>query len=189
MSRIIKTEVFKFDELSDAAKDKARGWYREVSAGDEYYAECTIEEPKGKIGKSLGFDISDIYYSGFCRQGDGASFKGTWRAADVNAKALQQYAPADKVLAQIRKRMRAFARAHKNNSANITTSGRHSHEYSMTIEADQGSDTLAEIARDFARWIYRQLEAEYMYQYYGEGCDETIRANEYTFTAEGRRFG
>lgn len=190
MSTIIKTEVFQFDELSDAGKEKARQWWRDASTGDNYYSEPTIEEVKGAIGKALGFDVQEVYWSGFSSQGDGACFIGTWRAADVNAKALQQYAPVDKELAQIRKAMRAFARAHRNNTANITQIDRHyCHPYTVAIEADQDSEQLAEIARDFMRWIYRQIEQEYEYQYYGEGVDDTIRANEYTFTAEGARFG
>ena len=188
MSAIIKTEVFKFDELSESAKDKARDWYRESSVGDNYFAESTIEEAQGEIGKALGFNISDVYWSGFSSQGDGACFVGTWRAADVDARALQQYAPADKKLAQIRKAMRAFARAHCNNTASITHRDRYCHAHSTEIEADQDASAFADIARDFMNWIYRQLEAEYEYQYYGEGCDETIKANDYTFTEDGRRF-
>src|ERR1017187_4227073 len=107
MSTIIKTEVFKFDELSDAAKEKARQWHREADYGDNYFAECTIDEVKGEIGKALGFDVAEVYWSGFSSQGDGACIVGTWRAADVNAAALQAYAPQDKTLAQIRKAMRA----------------------------------------------------------------------------------
>ena len=38
-------------------------------------------------------------------------------------------------------------------------------------------------------WIYRTLESEYDYQNADEQVDENIEANEYTFTAEGRRFG
>lgn len=39
------------------------------------------------------------------------------------------------------------------------------------------------------RWLYRQLEREYDYLSSDEAVDETIAANEYTFTAAGRRFG
>jgi len=56
----------------------------------------------------------------------------------------------------------------------------------MTAEAE---DTLIELLRDLARWLYRQLEREYAYQTSNEVTDEAILANEYTFTYEGRRFG
>ena len=40
-----------------------------------------------------------------------------------------------------------------------------------------------------ARWLYRQLEREHEYLTSDEAVDESIIANDYTFTASGRRFG
>lgn len=52
----------------------------------------------------------------------------------------------------------------------------------------QGTDDeLKEAAKDFMRWIYRQLEKEYEYQNSDEQVDENIRANEYLFTEAGSR--
>ena len=56
----------------------------------------------------------------------------------------------------------------------------------MTVDAE---DTVIELLRDLARWLYRQLEREYEYQTSNEVTDEAILANEYTFTDDGRRFG
>ena len=39
-----------------------------------------------------------------------------------------------------------------------------------------------------ARWLYRQLEAEYDYLTSDEAIDDSIIANEYTFTENGRRY-
>lgn len=44
-------------------------------------------------------------------------------------------------------------------------------------------------ARTFADWIYRQLESEYEHVNSDESVAETIRANEYEFTADGKREG
>jgi hypothetical protein len=189
MSTIIKTEVFKFDELTDSAKEKARDWWRRASEGDNYFSEPTIDEVKGEIGKALGFDVQEVYWSGFSSQGDGACIVGTWRAADVQAAKLQAYAPQDKELARIRKAMRAFARAHRSNTANITHRDRYCHAYSVNIEADQDTDTFKEIVYDFENWIYRQLELNWEYENSDASIDDCMRANEYTFTAEGKRFG
>ena len=43
--------------------------------------------------------------------------------------------------------------------------------------------------RDLARWLYRQLEAEYYHLASDEAIEEGIIVNEYTFTEAGRRFG
>ena len=73
MSKIIEVEVFKYDELSDSAKSKAREWYIEgmdYDWWDSMYEMC-IED-----GKELGFDIAKINFSGFYSQGDGACWMG-----------------------------------------------------------------------------------------------------------------
>jgi hypothetical protein len=41
--------------------------------------------------------------------------------------------------------------------------------------------------RDFADWIYSQLEKEYEWQNADEQVDDTIRANAYEFDEDGAR--
>lgn len=55
--------------------------------------------------------------------------------------------------------------------------------------ASDAEEIVTEALRDLVRWLYRQLECEYEYLSSDECVDETIIANEYTFTASGRRFG
>ena len=54
---------------------------------------------------------------------------------------------------------------------------------------DGADETVVEALRDLARWLYRQLEREYRYLSSDEVVDETLIANDYTFTAQGQRFG
>ncbi len=54
---------------------------------------------------------------------------------------------------------------------------------------DGAEDTVIEALRDLARWLYRQLEREYDYLTSDDAVDESIALNQYTFTAQGRRFG
>ncbi len=56
----------------------------------------------------------------------------------------------------------------------------------MTAHA---GEIVTEALRDLADWLYRQLEREYEYLTSDESVEETIIANEYTFTEAGRRFG
>ena len=62
---------------------------------------------------------------------------------------------------------------------------------SPTVQAPaEGSEeTVVETLRDLARWLYRQLEAEFDHLTSDEAVDEGIIINEYTFTDAGRRFG
>jgi hypothetical protein len=46
-------------------------------------------------------------------------------------------------------------------------------------------DDIRDELRAFADWIYSQLENEYDYIQADEQVDESIRANEYEFTADG----
>lgn len=52
--KTIKTNVYTFDELDDKAKEKARQWYIEVSAGDEWW-EYTYED-----AKTIGLEITSF---------------------------------------------------------------------------------------------------------------------------------
>jgi len=66
--------VFKFEELSERAQDKARQWYAEHGMCYEWW-DGDYEDAKDQ-GKERGFDIDDIRFSGFWSQGDGASWTG-----------------------------------------------------------------------------------------------------------------
>ena len=54
---------------------------------------------------------------------------------------------------------------------------------------EDAEETVTEALRDLARWLYRQLEAEYDHFTSDEAIEEGIIVNEYTFTESGRRFG
>jgi hypothetical protein len=84
--------------------------------------------------------------------------------------------------------------------ADASQRGRGCHEYSLSIAIERDSPThqdmtadaeecVADLLRDLARWLYRQLEREYEYQTSDTVTDEAILANDYTFTVDGRRFG
>ena len=214
MPRIVETTVFTIDELSDAAKENARIWFRDQGLHDEWYdfvyedfqAICRI------LGVELGTspvklmgggtrDVPQVYFRGFHSQGDGASFTGSYRHAKGMAKAMRAHAPRDQKLHRIADQLQA---AQQKNfwqlTAGITQRGNYCHEYSMAIEverdsptwqpiADGAEDAVIETLRDLARWLYRQLRSEYEHQTSDAAADETIAVNQFTFTAEGRRFG
>ena len=70
----------------------------------------------------------------------------------------------------------------------------------MAVSVARDSSAAAEVIGDaesivtdalrvLANWLYRQLEQEYEYLTSDVAVDETLVANGYTFTEEGRRFG
>jgi hypothetical protein len=91
--------VYKFDELSDEAKEKAREWWREGGLDYEWY-DC-VESDFKEIGKILGIDVTKIFFTGFSSQGDGACFEGYYEYAKGSVKKLKEYAPQDTELHRI----------------------------------------------------------------------------------------
>jgi hypothetical protein len=81
-------------------------------------------------------------------------------------------------------------------TARIKQNGRYSHEMTMEVDVTHreyrkvkrdDEEEVIDCLRDFARWIYRQLEAEYGYQNSDEVVDETIIINAYEFDEDGNR--
>ncbi len=214
MPQVIETTVYTIDELSDAAKENARIWYRHQGLHDDWYDFVyeDFETICGILGVTLATtpvrlygggtrDKPQIYWSGFSFQGDGASFAGHYSHAKGAAKAIRAYAPKDDELHRIADALQAVQRRNiwQLHGA-IGQRGRYCHEHTMTIEVERDSPTwqpptddaeeaVTEAMRDLARWLYRQLRSEYEHQTSDEAVDEIVAANELTFTADGKRFG
>jgi len=194
--RTVETPVHTFDELSESAKEAARDWYRHGLEFDE--AEWVLDDAKARA-KILGIDISEIYYSGFGSQGDGACFTGSYAYSPGAAAAIREDAPNGCELHAIADTLQSLQRPHFYAlTASIAHVHRYCHEHSVEITVcDQNGELsadnpaaadLADALRDFMRLIYRSLESAWEYQNSYECVDDCIRANEYEFTADGTFF-
>jgi len=198
----------KFNELSDDAKDKAREWWRTDLPFDTEY----IIDDAADIAALFGLDIRQtpkhntagginwvptVYWSGFWNQGDGASFDGKYKYKAGGLKAVKAHAPKDETLHRIVQRLQDVQRRYSYNlRADVKQNGRYCHEMTMGIDVTHYRDReverddeeeIIDCLRDFARWIYRQLEAEWEYQNSDEAVDEALIANEYEFDEDGKR--
>lgn len=203
--RTVEIKVYRFDELSDEAKEKARAWWRQSSEGDQYWFESIFDDFES-ICKILGIRLDgyktgqkSIFFSGFCSQGDGASWAGHYSHEKNAGKNIRKYAPKDETLHAIADRLTAIQRPYFYGlRAKVSQSGRYSHEMTMGIdwtETENGrevkredEDELLDAFRDLARWLYQTLEREYDWQNADAQVDELIRANEYEFNEDGSRF-
>lgn len=195
--RTIELTLYTYDELpTDAARERAREWHTRHGLEHGWW-EYTYDDAK-EIGEILGFTIDEIYFSGFCQQGDGASFRGHYQYAAGWREKLAGHCPKESAVFAIGEALQAIQRRRLYSlTATIGAGGsRYSHEGTMSAAAEtaDGRDVSAddeaailECARDFARWIYAQLEREHDYQNGEECVSESIRANEYEFLADGRR--
>lgn len=214
MPEVLEITVFRFDELSDEAKDRARAWYRD--GGFDYDWFDAIYEDFQRVAEILGIRFKTrtvrlmgggtrqeprIWFTGFWSQGDGAAFEGCYTYRKGAAAEIRAYAPMDAELHRIADALQQVQRRNFYRlTAEATHRGRYYHEYSMEIAVTRDShasqdmiadveEIVTEALRDLARWLYRQLEREYDYISSDEAVAEAIRANDYTFTEAGKRFG
>lgn len=210
--RTVESTVYHFDELSDRAKERARDWYRNASAGDNDFADFVIEDA-ATIADLLGINLRQrpvrlmnggtryepaLYYTGFSSQGDGARFECDYSYKPGSVAAILSHAPQDERLHAIARDLAAVQKtAFYSLAATSKHTGRYSHEYSMTVDVEntlenryptaEQDEAITEALRDFARWIYRQLESAWTHENSDENVTETILANEYEFDEEGNR--
>jgi hypothetical protein len=214
MPEIVEITVYRLDELDDAAKDRARAWYRHADFDHDWFE--FVYDDFERVCAIIGVELRTnpvrlygggtrqkpcIWFSGFWSQGDGACFEGRYGHATGAPRAIRDHAPKDNELHRIADVLQAIQRRNFYQlHATVTHRDRHHHEYSMAILVERDSptwqditadaeETVIEALRDLARWLYRQLEREYDYLTSDEIVDEAITANAYTFTAAGRRFG
>lgn len=214
MPEIVQTTIYGLEELSGAAKDRARSWYREGGFDYDWYDAVfdDFERICDLIGVELATECvrlfgggsrsrSRIWFSGFASQGDGACFEGVYRYAKAALKKIRGYAPQDAELHRIAGALQAIQRRNFYQLSSIVTHrGRYHHEYSMVITSERdgpaspamtadAEEEIGEALRDLARWLYRQLEREFDYLNSDEAVDEAILANGYRFTEAGEHFG
>lgn len=151
-------QVYKFDELSDKAKEHAREMHRAANADDTYWFETIIEDAAAVL-PALGFAINEqrnshrpaIYFSGFCSQGDGACFEGSWSPETLkdrdalraeypvawkDADGVEHACPDNVELQAIADESHRLAALDPTRgiSWRATHSGRYSHEHSVSFE-------------------------------------------------------
>jgi hypothetical protein len=209
MARTVSQTVYPYSELSRDAQAVALNWYREIMDSSDY-ADAVIEDAKN-VAEILGITfetdssgLPEIHWSGFGSQGDGASFDGDYAFKAGACAAVTEYAPQDAELRSIAEGLQTLFDRHGAISASVYLArglSRYVHSghlyvdldptpdgVGLTVNWDEASDDLLRLMRRFADWIYRQLEAEHDATTSDEPVAESIVANEYEFTADGRRY-
>lgn len=195
MPRAMTVEVYKFEELSDKAKERARDWWRECeneSFGDfafqswyedwERVAECLgVEFKQHRVvpmgGEKFARMEPNIYWS-LHTQGSGVAFEAIYSHKKGGAlKALKKYAPQDEKLADIAANLDNLQRANAYLvTARITHSGNYTHEYSMDYEFERMGRSGRDlgITEETAKAFAEQFQA--LSRWYHEALQ-----NEYTY--------
>lgn len=192
----IETKVFLFNKLSDSAKESAIEWYRSSIESSDY-AETVIHDTK-EISTLFGLDIDKVYYSGFSSQGDGACFTGNYSYKKGSLKAVKAYAPIDTKLHDIIGCLQHIQRqSFYRLSAKCSHSGHYYNSGCMSVDVDHEEgqyrvnnlveQDIIDLLREYADWIYKNLEKEFDYVNSRENIIDAIVCNEYDFDEDGKR--
>ena len=213
MPTTVETVVYEIDELDEKARHTARIWYRETMFDDDWHLTAIEEfnEVCAMLGVTLGkrentgpdgrkTEELRVYFSGFSCQGDGASFEGMYEHAKDAPEAVRNFAPSDTRLHGIADSLEeAQKRYGCELNVEIEQNDSYMHEYTMDMTVTRDSETgaepsgettraLTEALRELARWLYKELGSRYEALTADDVVDETIAANEWKFTKNGKCF-
>ena len=180
----IQIEAYKITELAPNAKERALSWLAETL---DYEWWDSIYDDARECGKRLGIDIDNIYFSGFYHQGSGCCFSGHYSYRKGWKKAIKDYANDDE-LVRIGQALQDIQRpAFYELGGDIRGDERYwrtridSHWHYSEYE-----EAINEVLRNFADWIYKNLQREYEWLTSEDQLTETAEANGYLFDESGR---
>jgi len=198
--RTIEKQLYTFDELNDKAKAKALEKLYDINTTFDWQ-DCVYDEFKCDASNA-GFNVNQIYYSGFWSQGDGAMF---------------EYDTEDKLRIEFIKSLNLSPMREKwlTDLTYANCSGKHSGHYyhskcvshSITFEADGAHwlqypninkwiesyyehfyEFIVDKYENLCDNLYTSLEKEYDYLTSEEQIIETIKANDYEFYEDGTMY-
>jgi hypothetical protein len=167
--RTVRTKVYQFSELDESAKEKAIDSYYDINVDYDWY-ESTYEDAANIGLKITSFDIDR-----------GSYCKGEFQLSphEVAANIIRDHGEGCKT----------------NKTAQIFLDGVNSVEPTEGEEYGEGEEyenKMMELEDDFLKSLcedyLKMLRNDYEYQTSKEAIIETIEANEYEFTKEGKPF-
>lgn len=190
----------KYAELNDAAKEKARQWWKDLVFNDSCDWEAVYEDANTvaalmgitidkrsfkRVNGSTGYELDIEFDLAYC-QGDFAHFSGRYTYAKGSVKAIKDYAPKDEKLHDFAKRLQAVQRRNFYKVFATIRNGRTEAERNdWTSLSREDEKEVQSVITDFGQWIYEQLRTEYEYQTSDEQVIEAIEANDYQFCEHG----
>ena len=179
--REMNVTVYSFDELSEAAQERALNDLRWANVEFNWWYEDTFDTIR-TAGKLLGLRISDIHFDiySYC------TFDAQYQYVRGAAKAIQAEFPHATDLHDVARKLQDLQKRHFYSLSCAVKEGRDANRYScFRFGEDYDCEDLGDILDDFAHWARILLRDEYEYLTSDEAVKEMIEANEYEFTADG----
>ena len=161
--KIICVEVFNYDQLSEAAKEKALQWYGDASCHDEWW-DCIYEDAANIGLKISGFDLDRNRH---------AEGKFTLDAITVAQTIYENHGSTCETF----KTAQAFVTDREGLDKT-------SDEYD-DMARDKEEHFRKSLLEDYSIMLQQELD----YRQSREQLEEMIESNGYTFTENGKRFG
>jgi len=187
--RTIRTKVYLFDELSKEAQETALDKMRGINTYDYNWHDFILEGFQEQL-KEVGFYDAKIQFSGFWSQGDGLCFD-----AKIDASKFAETTNEKRVVNLIENNYISEFTIEKTSFAN-----HYSHEKTRYTDYDATDynninkvlenlcDKIEEKRLELCKDFYNILEKSYCHLQSDEVVKETILANEYEFTKDGKQF-
>ncbi len=207
--KTIKIKLYEFAELNEDAKSKALKELFDINVFDDWYD--FIYDDFVSIAQTIGITVNrkKIYFRGFYSQGDGSAFEASASLPGLlNGIAWQNwksYAPQlelDLSLPEIDRRLLKLLQDSKIDCyGEIRQPGRGYNVSAVLVrdfpnnfrryahvnqQLDRVEMWLDDIADTINFHLYKSLRDEYDYQTREQAIIETIEANEYSFSADGK---
>lgn len=197
--RTVKQEyqVYNFDELEDDARQKAIDDSR--GATSEWLdLDCETSEMK-RLLEMFGFNDVKLHYSGFCSQGDGASFTASYKHIAGGLKAVKtEFAGAwfKEVIEYLELLEAINKKCFYSLLYRVDSNSRYCHANTMNInyiddyrgnrDFSKYEDDILEYTRAIGNEFYSLLEKAYDGYLSDECIIENIEANGYEFYENGK---
>ncbi len=165
--RTIRTKVYKFNELSKDIQQKVIENNYNINVDDSYWYESIIED-----AKNIGLDITDFDF-------DSASF-----VRNISGKFLLS---ANEIAQNIFNQHGESCETYKTAASFME---QWQPVFNTYMETEEGESTLIDMEDSFLNSLlydYKKiLQTEHDYMTSSEAIKETIEANEYEFTSNGK---
>ena len=179
--REMTTMVYSFNELSEAAQERALNAFRCINVEYDWWdgaydTICTV-------GNLLGLDIDRINFDAdlYC------IFNADYEYARGAVKAVKAEFPQNTDLHKIASELQALQKRHFYSLSCAVREARDMNRYScFRFGEDYECSDLGDIIDDFAHWARILLRDEYEYLTSDDAVKEMIEANEYEFDEGGK---
>jgi len=175
----VTINAYKFDELTEKAKERAMEWINEGTFSDSFWSESVTDDAK-TIGAIFGLDIDSIYWDQYLFVTIDAhySYAKGWK------KKLKEYAPEPCVM-EIGQALQHLQKCHKwGYSANISQT----RSISLYVESNfpEADKDFSDIVKSFCQWIGHNLQKEMDYLESEDYAKDTAETNDWRFDEKGR---